>query len=73
VIARTITGGQTGADQASLRAARAAGLATGGFAPRGWLIEDGPALWLAGYDFVECDRRDYPARIEANVRAASSR
>jgi hypothetical protein len=39
VIERVVTGGQTGADQGGLRAARAAGIATGGWAPQGWLTE----------------------------------
>jgi hypothetical protein len=68
VIARVITGGQTGADQGALRAARVAGIGTGGVAPRGWLTEDGPAPWLAGWGLVECDRPGYPARTVANVR-----
>ena len=41
-----ISGGQTGVDQAALRAARTAGIPTGGFAPLGWSTEDGPAPWL---------------------------
>src|SRR5262249_34268512 len=36
---RVITGGQTGADQAAPRAARGAGIATGGWAPKGWVTE----------------------------------
>jgi hypothetical protein len=35
VIARIITGGQTGADQATRHVARAAGIATGGWVPQG--------------------------------------
>jgi hypothetical protein len=34
-----ISGGQSGVDQAGLRAARTAGIMTGGTAPRGWLAE----------------------------------
>jgi hypothetical protein len=48
-----LSGGQSGVDQAALRAARACGLPTGGFAPRGWLTEDGPAPWLAEYGLDE--------------------
>lgn len=52
---KVISGGQTGADQAGLRAARAAGLVTGGWAPRGWLTEAGPAPRLAReFGLVEC-------------------
>jgi predicted Rossmann-fold nucleotide-binding protein len=65
MLRKVISGGQTGVDQAGLRAARAVGLATGGSAPRGWETEDGPAPWLA-----ECEREGYLARTEANVRAS---
>jgi hypothetical protein len=34
-LTRLISGGQTGADQGGLRAARAAGIETGGWAPLG--------------------------------------
>jgi len=43
MLERIITGGQIGADQGALRAARAAGIATGGWAPAGWETEAGPA------------------------------
>jgi hypothetical protein len=72
VISKLITGGQTGADQAALRAARAAGIPTGGWAPLGWETEDGPAPWLEGFGLVECDEPGYPARTEANVTAADA-
>jgi Circularly permutated YpsA SLOG family len=74
VIESVVTGGQTGVDQAGLRAARAAGITTGGWAPQGWLTEseDGchnvPAPWLAEYGLVECSEPGYPARTVANVR-----
>jgi hypothetical protein len=42
MIERVIAGGQTGADQAGWRAARASGIATWGFMPLGFLTEDGP-------------------------------
>jgi uncharacterized membrane protein YfcA len=48
-----------GADQAALRAARADGVLTGGFAPQGWLTEDGPTPWLAGRCLVSTN----PARV----------
>lgn len=62
------SGGQTGVDQAALRAAKRAGLATGGWAPKGWETLDGPAPWLAEYGLQECPVAGYPARNEANVR-----
>jgi hypothetical protein len=42
MLERIISGGQTGADQAAWRAARAAGIATGGWMPMGFRTE-GPA------------------------------
>jgi predicted Rossmann-fold nucleotide-binding protein len=65
---KVISGGQTGADQAGLRAARAAGIPTGGCAPKGWDTEDGPAPWLAEYGLTECPKAGYPARTAANAR-----
>jgi len=47
MLAKLVSGGQTGADQGALRAARAAGIPAGGWAPAGWLIEDGRAPWIA--------------------------
>ncbi len=69
---RVISGGQTGVDQAALLAAKAAGIPTGGTAPKGWETEEGPAPWLADYGLVECDEPGYPARTRANVRDADA-
>jgi hypothetical protein len=68
-----ISGGQSGAVQAGLRAARTAGIMTGGTAPRGWLAEiadvqpDGavqwvhrPCPWLANLGLVECSEPPGP-------------
>ena len=62
-----ISGGQTGADQAGLHAARRAGLPTGGTAPRLWMTEDGPAPWLADFGLVECElpKGDPPADLDS--------
>jgi hypothetical protein len=74
MLERVVTGGQTGADQAALRAARAAGIPTGGWAPLGWLVEtpDGKrteaAPWLEGYGLAQCPEPGFPARTRANVR-----
>ena len=54
MLERVISGGQTGADQTGLHAARACGIPTGGWAPRGWLTEAGPAPWLEEWGLVEC-------------------
>jgi Circularly permutated YpsA SLOG family len=68
MIEKVIAGGQSGADQAGLRAARAAGIPIGGWAPRGWWVEeqvegkrprfrpDRPLLQSFG--LVECDKPD---------------
>lgn len=68
MLTKIVSGGQTGVDVAALRAARALGIATGGWAPRGWETLDGPAPWLADYGLVEYARPGYAARTEANVR-----
>lgn len=65
-----LSGGQTGVDQAALRAAKACGLPTAGYAPAGWLTEDGPAPWLADCGLIECRFPGYPGRTRANVEAA---
>jgi hypothetical protein len=61
MIERVISGGQTGADQGGLRAAQACGIPTGGWAPRGWLTEAGPAPWLADWGLVECQEGESAA------------
>ena len=61
MITKIVSGGQTGADQAGLRAARGAGIPTGGWAPLGWDTESGPAPWLAEWGLVECQEPGYPA------------
>jgi len=40
--------------------------------PAGFLTEDGPAPWLAGYGLVEMPTASYPARTEANVRGSDA-
>jgi Circularly permutated YpsA SLOG family len=55
VIEKVVTSSQGRADQAGLHAARAAGIAIGGFAPKGWATEAGAAPWLAEFGLVECE------------------
>jgi hypothetical protein len=69
---KIITGGQTGVDQAALIAARRAGLATGGWVPKGWLTETGPAPWLEPYGLREMPTNDYPSRTRKNVEVADA-
>jgi len=81
MLERIVSGGQSGADQAGLRAARAAGIPTGGWAPLGWLAEvadvmpDGTVRWvmrpcrrLADFGLAECPEPGFPARTRANAR-----
>jgi hypothetical protein len=70
MIRRVISGGQTGADMAGLRAARVCGLESGGTAPCGWRTERGNDLRLRDFGLVESGSPDYPPRTEANVRDA---
>lgn len=67
-LVKIVTGGQSGADQGALVAARAAGIATGGWAPKGWRTEAGPAPWLADFGLIECPEPGYAARTRANAR-----
>lgn len=71
-LTRIISGGQTGADQGGLMAGNALGLGTGGFAPRGYITEAGPAPDLLGglYALTEMPTDSYPDRTRANVLAA---
>lgn len=74
MLERIVSGGQTGADFGALRAARSAGLATGGWACRDWLIEsdDGEGVarapWLAEWGLRECKSTGFAARRAWNVR-----
>src|SRR5918994_1527766 len=63
-----VCGGQTGADQGALLAARMSGISTGGWAAKGWETEAGPAPWLADFGLVECPEPGYAARRRLNVR-----
>lgn len=67
MIRRIISGGQTGADQGALFAARSLGIETGGTAPKGWRTQAGPAPWLAFYGLVTCDSVEYRPRTWKNV------
>ena len=72
-IRKVISGGQTGVDIAALRAARACGIATGGWAPKGYLTERGPqAELLSAFGLNEMPTDKYPPRTAANVRDADA-
>lgn len=61
------SGGQTGVDRAALDAARAWGLSTGGWIPRGRLAEDG-AIPPSYQGLRETPSADYAERTTWNVR-----
>lgn len=65
---RVISGGQTGADQAGLRAGRAAHRETGGWVNTGYKTLAGPNPSLRDFGLVETGTDDYPTRTEWNVR-----
>jgi hypothetical protein len=76
---KIISGGQTGADQAGWRAAKAAGLETGGWMPCRFMTEDGPRpefeklygarVWTSGSDGTGESYRDrtYRNAAEADI------
>lgn len=65
---KVISGGQTGVDQAALRAARACGLETGGTAPKGYRTETGSAPILVNFGLIVSDSPSYSFRTRVNVR-----
>jgi hypothetical protein len=79
VIERVITGGQTGADQAGWRAAKSAGIETGGWMPKGFRTEgrvnhtgfltadESHPEFADLYGAREHPSKEYPPRTRANV------
>jgi hypothetical protein len=66
-LVKVVSGGQTGADQGGLEAALRAGLATGGWAPRDFLTEDGPQPELAARYGMQACNGGYEERTFRNV------
>ena len=66
MIARIISGGQTGVDRAALDVALELGLPCGGWCPKGRRAEDGPLP--ARYPLQETPSLAYPPRTARNVR-----
>ena len=65
---KIISGGQTGADQAGLAAAKELGLETGGWLPKGCVTQEGPRPdLLTLYNMKEHPKKGYPPRTERNV------
>lgn len=74
ILRRVISGGQTGADQAGLFTAKAAGFETGGFAPHGFrtLIGDAPGLLRDQFGLEETVQRNYQVRTAMNVKSSDA-
>ena len=66
LLRKIVSGGQSGVDRAALDAARALGLAAGGWCPRGRIAEDGRIRRC--YRLLETPSGNYPQRTEWNVR-----
>lgn len=69
ILKQVISGGQTGVDRAGLDAALAAGIAIGGFCPKGRAAEDGSIP--EHYPLVEIDK-GYRQRTRKNVEASDA-
>ena len=72
MITHLISGGQTGADQGALSAGAYLGVKTGGWVPKGWKTDEGPAPWLADFGCQEHGSAQYAPRTIANVRWADA-
>jgi hypothetical protein len=68
MLIKVISGGQRGSDQGGLAAAKDNGLATGGWAPKGWITQNGPNPLLAKLGLKEHGSSKYPPRTYANVK-----
>jgi hypothetical protein len=67
-ILKIISGGQTGADQGGLKAAKELGIPTGGCAPKGYKTENGPDPNLMNdYMLYQSTSSSYNPRTEENV------
>lgn len=69
-IRKIISGGQTGADRASLDYALSAGILHGGYCPKGRLAEDGPIPTT--YALLETKTDKYPERTKLNVEQSNA-
>ena len=67
LIAKIVSGGQTGADRAALDWALEHSIPHDGWCPRGRLAEDGPIE--ARYNLQETPSSNYPQRTEWNRQA----
>jgi hypothetical protein len=73
MLTKVISGGQTGVDRAGLAAAQGAGLATGGWMPKGFRCLDGDGRAVAQrYGMVETPAFNYAIRTHCNARGADA-
>jgi len=68
---KIISGGQTGIDRMALEVAKELGIETGGYAPKGYLTENGSDLTLKEFGLEENETSDYNYRTKYNIRSAS--
>lgn len=65
---KVISGGQTGVDQMALRTAKAYGIPTGGWMPKGWLTEEGSKPeFEQEYGMQEHSSASYVPRTKQNI------
>ena len=64
---KVVSGGQTGVDQGALDAAMKLGLAWGGWAPKGWLAENGTIAEKYRPNMREGTSANYLVRTKKNV------
>lgn len=73
LIEKIISGGQTGADQAGLEAAKESGISTGGQAPLNYITEKGEAPWLKDkFGLIESGSANYVPRTFYNVKISDA-
>jgi Circularly permutated YpsA SLOG family len=73
MLEKIISGGQSGADRAGWRAAKAFGVSSGGWMPRGLVAEEGPHPEFADeYGATELTANSVRDRTEQNVLAADA-
>jgi hypothetical protein len=73
MVAKIISGGQTGADTGGLKAAYQLGIPTGGAAPMGYKTEDGSNFELRDkYNLSESFSSEYANRTGANVKISDA-
>lgn len=65
---KIISGGQTGADRGGLLAAIDLDIKTGGWAPKGWITENGPDPSLRNHGLVQHSSPNYPPRTRMNCQ-----